>query len=104
MKDIGYVDFVKLSFRVFGMNMQAMHYMFFLLLSVSAAAFLLTFRSDAVAQAVLVSTLFAFYVELYTSYFTITSTFSGMRHGSTLSLIPMWHFFFFDAPPRQDRA
>ncbi|MEA2908916.1 MAG: hypothetical protein QOJ15_997 [Bradyrhizobium sp.] len=93
-EDIGYVDFVKLSFRLFGMNMEAMHYMFFLVLSISAAAFLLTFRSDTVAQAVLLCTLFSFYIEIYTGYFNYTTTFSGMRHGSTFSLMPMWHFIF----------
>jgi hypothetical protein len=92
--DTGYVDFVKLSFRLFGMNMEAMHYTFLVLLSISAVAFLLTFRSDAVAQTVLLCTLFAFYIEIQIGHFNYTTTLSGMRHGSTLSLIPMWHFVF----------
>ncbi len=92
--DIGYVDLVKLSFRLFGMKMEAMHYTYFVLLSLSALAFLLVFRADAVAQTVLLCTLLGFYIEIQIGHFKITPTFTGLRHGSTLSLIPMWHFAF----------
>ena len=47
--DVGFVDFVKFSFRLFGFDMEGMHYAYFVLLSISAAAFLIVFRADAVA-------------------------------------------------------
>jgi hypothetical protein len=92
--DIGYVDFVKLSFRLFGMKMEAMHYTYFVLLSISAVIFLVTFRADVLAQTFLLATLFAYYIEIHFGFFNLTPTSNGMRHGSTLGLLPMWYLAF----------
>jgi hypothetical protein len=93
--DVGFVDYVKLSFRLFGFRIESLYRTFFVLLAVSTLGFLWTFRRNVPAQAVLVFTLFAFLIEIHTAIFTIDMpTFAGMRHGSTLVLIPMWYFGF----------
>jgi len=93
--DIGYVDFTKLAFRVFGYKIESMYYAFFLLLSISAAAYLFVFWSEPIAKMVLLCALFAFFIELHTVIFNLhMPTFPGTRHGSTLALIPAWHFAF----------
>jgi hypothetical protein len=93
--DIGYVDLVKLSFRLFGMKMEAMHYTYFVLLSISAVIFLAAFRADVLAQTFLLATLFAFYIEIQFGFFNDgMPTVTGLRHGSTLGLIPMWYLAF----------
>jgi hypothetical protein len=43
--DVGFVDYVKLSFLVFGHKIQSLYYTYFLIFGVSAAVFLWTFRS-----------------------------------------------------------
>src|SRR5262245_45106973 len=43
--DLGFVDYVRLSFLVFGHNIQSLYYTYFLIFGVSAAVFLWTFRS-----------------------------------------------------------
>jgi hypothetical protein len=91
--DLGYVDFTKLAFRIFGLKIESLYYLYFLLLSLSAAAYLVVFGREPAPLAVLLCTLFSFFIELHTSIFTPDMpTFPGMRHGSTLALIPAWHF------------
>lgn len=92
--DLGIIDFDKLAFRLFGLRIESFYYMFFLLLTVSALAWLVTFWSDMLAKIVLLCALFAFFVELQTPIFSTPHmpTFPGMRHGSTLALIPALHF------------
>jgi hypothetical protein len=43
--DLGFVDYVKLSFLVLGYKIQSLYYTYFLIFGVSAAVFLWTFRS-----------------------------------------------------------
>jgi hypothetical protein len=86
---------VKLSFRLFGLRFKSFYDTFFVLLAISALGFLWTFRSDVPAQVVLLFTLFAFAIEPHTAIFTSNMpTFTGLRHSSTLALIPMWYFTF----------
>jgi hypothetical protein len=93
--DMGYVDYVKLAFRLFGQRIESLYYTFFLLLGLSVLAFVWTFRDSITPQIVLLCTLFAFYIELHTAIFTPgMPTFYGMRHGSTLALVPMWYLAF----------
>jgi hypothetical protein len=93
--DVGYVDFVKYAFRLFGLKIEAMYYLFFTILGLSALAYLIAFRFDSAALAVLVANVFVFLVEVHLGNFSSDMpTFAGMRHGSTLGLLPMWHFVF----------
>jgi hypothetical protein len=93
--DIGSVDFDKLAFRIFGLRIEAFYHTFFLLLTISALAYLIVFWSDLLAKIVLLCALFSFFIELHTSVFTPEMpTFPGMRHGSTLALVPALYFTF----------
>jgi hypothetical protein len=93
--DLGYVDFVKYAFRLFGLKIEAMYYLFFTTLGLSALAFLIAFRFDSAALAVLLANVFVFLIEIHVGDFSPSMpTFAGMRHGSTLGLLPMWHFLF----------
>ncbi len=93
--DLGQVDFNKLGFRLFGLNIESRYYLFFTLLALSALIFVLTFHDNIHALVVLLCALFAFYVELHLAIFSpYVPTYAGMRHGSTLGLIPMWYFVF----------
>lgn len=100
--DMGEVDYYKLSFKIFGMKIESAFYMFFALLGLSAISFILTFRNNVYALCVLLCTLFAFYLELHLAFFDFvaTPTYFGMRHSSTLGLVPMWYFAFLLVFPR----
>ena len=101
--DMGEVDYYKLSFALFGLEIGSLFYTFFLLLGLSAFVFILTFRDNVYALSVVLCTLFAFYVELHLAIFdqVATPTFFGMRHASTLALVPMWFFAFLLLNPRR---
>jgi hypothetical protein len=94
--DMGEVDYVSIAFRLFGMKVQSLLYLYFTLLGLSALIFVLTFRDRTFALCLLATTLFAYYVELYLNFFepVAISTYWGMRHSSTLCLVPMLHFAF----------
>jgi hypothetical protein len=93
--DVGIVDYIKIAFSIFGFKIQSLYYLFFSLLSLSSAAFLVQYWRKPVAQAVLLASLFAFVLELQTSIFNADMpTFWGLRHCSTLALVPLWHLAF----------
>jgi hypothetical protein len=93
--DVGYVDYVKVAFRLFGFRIEAMYYTFFVALALSSLVFIITFAFDRAALSILVVTLFALFAEMHTAIFNEgMPTLHGMRHGSTLALIPAWHFAF----------
>jgi hypothetical protein len=96
LDDMGDVDFYKLAFRLFGLQIQSYYYLFFALLAVSVVVFILTFHDDVYALVAMLCTLCAFYIALYLNdVFSISApTFPGYRHGGTLALIPLWHFIF----------
>ena len=104
--DQGEVDFYKIAFKLFGKRIQSAFYLFFLVLGLSSIVFILTFRNNVYALCVLLCTLFGFYQELNLAVFDQISgpTFFGMRHGSTLGLIPMWYFAFLLTFPRKASA
>src|SRR5215831_17841757 len=54
--DLGFVDYVRLSFLVFGHKIQSLYYSYFLIFGVSAAVFLWTFRSRPALLMLLVVT------------------------------------------------
>lgn len=101
--DMGEVDFVKLSFAIFGQKVESMFMMFFFLIGVSAIIFILTFRNNVYALSVLLCTLFALYITLYLAFFdpVANPSFFGMRNGSMLGLVPMWYFTFLLIFPRK---
>jgi hypothetical protein len=94
--DMGEVDYVTLAFLIFGMKIQSLFYLYFTLLGLSALIFILTFQDRIFAVCLLLTTLFAYYVELYLMFFepVAISTYWGMRHSSTLCLVPMLYLAF----------
>jgi hypothetical protein len=93
--DMGEVDFYKIAFSLFGLQIQSYYYLFFALLALSTLVYVLTFHDNIYALAALLCTLFAFYIELHLNMFSPGApTFPGMRHGSTLGLVAMWYFVF----------
>jgi hypothetical protein len=94
--DMGEVDYVTIAFLLFGLKIQSLLYLYFTLLGLSALVFILTFRDRIFALCLLLTTLFAYYVELYLMFFepVAISTYWGMRHSSTLCLVPMLHLAF----------
>lgn len=93
--DVGYVDFVKLSFSLFGRRIEAMYHTFFLVLGISAAVFAATLRRSVTAILVLLTGLLAFVVEMNTGiFYEAMPSVTGLRHSSALALIPMWYFVF----------
>ena len=90
--DVGIVDFIKIAFAAFGFKVQSLYYLFFATLLLSTTAFVLQYWKNVLAQILLLCNLFAFYIELQSPIFTRDMpTFWGMRHGSTLAILPMWH-------------
>src|SRR5580704_11659811 len=67
--DLGYVDYVKLSFALFGRQVESIYYTFFVLLSFSTIVFIITFGFRVDALAVLLCTLIAFVIEMRTAIF-----------------------------------
>lgn len=93
--DIGYVDFVKMAFRLFGFRIEALYYNFFLVLALSCGAYLIAFWSETLPKIMLLLTLSAFFIELHTAIFDpVMPSFTGLRHASVLALVPLWHFAF----------
>jgi hypothetical protein len=101
--DMGQVDFYRISFAIFGRKIESAFNTYFLLLGLSAVTVILTFRDNVYALGALLCMLFAFYIELYLANFdqVATPTFFGMRHSSTLGLIPMWYFALLLVFPRK---
>ena len=101
--DLGEVDFYKISFRIFGMKIESAFYLYFLLLGVSSIVFIVTFRRNVYALCVLLCTLFGFYQELNLAVFDLVAspTYFGMRHSSTLGVVPMWYLTFLLVFPRK---
>lgn len=91
--DMGEVDYVTLAFRLFGLQIESMLYLYFTLVALSALVFILTFHDRIFALCLLFATLFAYFIELYLKVFepVAISSYWGMRHSSTLCLVPAFH-------------
>ncbi|MEW3863855.1 hypothetical protein, partial [Pseudomonas aeruginosa] len=67
-------------------------YLFFVILSLSTSVFLLQYWRRPMAQVLLLCNLVAFWLELHTAMVTPhMPSLWGMRHGSTLAILPTWH-------------
>jgi hypothetical protein len=92
----GAVDYVTIAFQLFGTQVQSLFYLYFALVGLSALIFILTFRDNIYALAVLLCTLAGYYIQLHLHIFDLAAvpTYFGMRHGSTVCLVAMWQFVF----------
>jgi hypothetical protein len=94
-EDLGETKFYAIAFDLFGLRIQSAYYLFFLLLSISVAAFILQFRRSPVALATLLFSVLAFHVFFYINFFEpLLPTVYTNRFGSTLCIIPALHFMF----------
>lgn len=91
--DMGEVDYVSIAFKLFGRRVESLFYFYFVLLALSAIVFVLAFQNHVFALGLLYTTLFAYYIELYLKFFEPVGmpTYWGMRHSSTLCLVPTLH-------------
>ncbi|WP_421999475.1 hypothetical protein [Reyranella sp.] len=90
--DVGIVDFMKVAFATFGFRIESLYFLFFAALTLSTLAFSLQFWGRPLAQVLMVCSVSAFIIELQSRVFSVDMpTFWGMRHGSTLALVPTLH-------------
>jgi hypothetical protein len=87
----GAVDYVTIAFQLF-----ELFYLYFALVGLSALIFILTFCDNIYALAVLLCTLAGYSIQLHLHIFDPAAVpiYFGMRHGSTVCLVAMWHFVF----------
>lgn len=91
--DLGYSDFVNLSFKLFGLYFESMYYTFFVIIIISAVVFLVSFRRDPIALTILPLVLAALLFEPFTGIFDShgTPSYVNPRHGVAIALLPAWH-------------
>jgi hypothetical protein len=91
--DLGFVDYVRFSFLVFGHNIQALYYTYFLIFGVSAAIFLWTFRSRPALLMLLVITSVAQIILFVSNLFASPhlGSISDPRLLSIMAIVPGLH-------------
>jgi len=91
--DLGFVDYVRLSFLVFGHKIQSLYYTYFLIFGVSAAVFLWTFRSRPALLMLLVITSVAQNILLVSNLFASHNlgSISDSRFLSIMAIVPGLH-------------
>lgn len=90
---LGLVDYYKLSFALFGFNVESTFYTYFVIFSLSAILFLLGHRHRPLNLSALIVLLSAFYFIISAEYFTQINlaTVANTRFLSTLGIIPGLH-------------
>jgi hypothetical protein len=91
--DLGLVDYYKLAFRLFGFRTEGFYYLYFVLLGVSIATFLMAYRRSTVELCVPVLFLGAGNIVLNMDVFDDiqVATVTNLRFLSTLGLLPALH-------------
>jgi hypothetical protein len=91
--DLGFVDYVRLSFLVFGHKIQSLYYTYFLIFGVSAAVFLWTFRSRPALLMLVVITSVAQIILFASNLFASHNlgSISDPRFLSVLAVVPGLH-------------
>jgi hypothetical protein len=91
-QDLGYVDYAKLAFSLFGLKIESLYVLFFVLLGISTGAFILAFSENPFAMIAVIAVSFGFYVELNSSIFSSSMpTVYGFRYPSVLGILPTLH-------------
>ncbi len=94
--DVGFVDFTRIGFRLFGYKIQSLYFTYFLILGVSLAAFVYQFRERAVPLAILATVTVAQTV-LFSSGLLDTQRLGMIgdpRFLSTLAVVPGLHLAY----------
>jgi hypothetical protein len=90
--DLGNVDYIKLSFWLFGAKIQSLYKLFFLVLGTSVLAYILAFPRNLLACATLVAITFGFYAEMNSAIFSAYMPgVYGSRYPGVLAIIPTLH-------------
>ena len=94
-EDLGESAYFSLAFRLFGLRIKSAYYLFFVMIGLSIAAFLVQFRRDPAALALLLFNVLAFHVFFYVEFFSpFIPTVYINRFASVLCIIPVFHFVF----------
>src|SRR5262249_16562398 len=103
--DLGYVDFTRLAFRIFGVHVRSFYYMFFLLYGLSLFLALFERRHDRLGQGLLVSIVALIYATCFYSNLMFPEppglgNMLNPRFMSVIGFIPMVHLVLV-APDRE---
>jgi hypothetical protein len=90
--DLGYVDFAKLAFSLFGFQIRAFYYLFFLLYGLTLLAALIERHRDPMGQIVLLSVAGLIYVSCYYSDFLLLPEPSGSGNMLNPRFMPVLAF------------
>ncbi|MGH7782834.1 MAG: hypothetical protein ACREO5_03185, partial [Candidatus Binatia bacterium] len=106
--DVGYVDFAKIAFSLFGLQIRAFYYLFFLIYGLTLLTGLLERQRDRLGQVVLLATAGLIFVSCYYSTFLLLPEPAGSgnmlnpRFMPVLALVPGIHLLLMlvdKAPP-----
>ena len=107
--DLGYVDFVKIAFLLFGQHVRAFYYLFFLIYGLTIFCALIERQSDHTGQLVIVAVAVLVYISCYYSDFLLAPEPDGLgnmlspRFMPVLALVPGTHLLLVlvdQAPPK----
>jgi hypothetical protein len=90
--DLGFVDYIELAFSIFGLKIQSLYSLFFLLLGISVAAFVCAFPKNVLAAGIIVAICFGFLAEINSTIFIdFMPSVYGLRYPSVLAIVPALH-------------
>jgi hypothetical protein len=90
--DLGFIDYAKIGFSLFGLNIEALYKLHFVFLAVSTLCFILTFRNSYLASALIIGITLAYFCEISsTLYGPYVPAVFGMHQSSYLALIPAFY-------------
>jgi hypothetical protein len=92
--DVGFIEYVKLSFRLFGYNVTSFYLTYFLLLMLSVTIFIFSFGKRTAPCGLLAVVALA-HVGVFASEVFATETVADARFLSTLAIIPALHIGLF---------
>jgi hypothetical protein len=91
-EDVGYSDFYNIAFRVFGYSAYSTHQLYILIISLSAALFVVAFWRDNIPVALLTFSTAALFMATTSTIFTdFMPSIAANRFLSTLAIIPLLH-------------
>jgi hypothetical protein len=90
--DLGLIDYAKIAFSLFGLNIEALYKLHFVLLAVSILCFILTFGQNYLASALIIGITLGFFCQISSTLFGLyVPTVFGIQQSSILALIPAFH-------------
>jgi hypothetical protein len=94
-EDIGRADYYKLAFSLFGFKIESMHFLYFLILSLSVGLFCAGFYNNLLAMSILIVSLTVLNLIIAGDMFSVSMpSISAYRAISALSIIPITHLTF----------